>query len=645
MYRRYFIPIFVGLYLFTNTASAQISDSLYKALPAAVRPLNKTTLTINEKRQILLALDDIDVFHYGAELRLIATYLETDAATAKYADITINDLNALVKYYSYFIKDSIIPANKRLLSYINNSGKYNKIAATAYLNLGEYYAYGSQHDSAINTLHAALNLAAVENDSTAASNAYSLYSLLYSVLYLYDSSIYYEKLALRLSPVKNKWNLEYTQNVISLAVDYVNLYSRDMQNRYIDSAHKVIYTVMGQKKNESQYWYGACFFLLGHSAYLHKDYVPAIAMFDSSLLPVYNRSSKYYANYSVGRYLYKAECLIKLHQFAQGKKILDNIKLPDGDQPTWHQLLYQALNEYAEGIGDYKNALLYYKKYKLFSDTFDLQGQRGRLFEAQQKYLVKEKEADIAVLENKNLQALATRNKIVAVAVIALLLLGAILYVRSTRQRHQRELALANQRKTISANMHNEVNSGLAALRYLIADLKDRANSEETKTVLADIEEEALNVYTQGRNFMHQVYDADTPDDYEIMQLLHRFQLHFNDAAGLKITVDADEGLIGKYFTKQQHIELSRTIKEAVANTMKYSGATLINIAIQKKGRKFYFEIKDNGRWVDNVNQKKGMGLLAITQHIEALNGRLQLKGGPDGTVISGSFPVRGRWW
>jgi signal transduction histidine kinase len=402
---------------------------------------------------------------------------------------------------------------------------------------------------------------------------------------------------------------------------------------------------MQKKKAEAPHWFQACNHFLGYVDYLDGNYAHAIVMFDSSMLPQYNYASMYSPNNYFGKYLYKAVCLIKLRHYRQGRQIFETLNLGTHNYGP-KQVIYQALSEGAGAAGDAESALRYYKLSMLYSDSLNIEGQQGRVFELQQKYQLAQREADITTLKNKSLQAELLKNRIVIISTAVLLLmvvLAVYLYQRYQRQKQQKELELLNQRKAISANMHDEVNSGIAALRFLIADFKDKAENAETKAVLADIEEEASTVYIQSRNFMHHISNNDVPEDYDVPALLQKLALRFNEITGLHITADADVAAVKKYFTQKQQAAVYRIINEALANTVKHSGADEMTITLKKQNGRFYFEIADNGKGFTEEDYREGLGLKSIRQRVNGIKGQVTIKSSAAGTIISGSFPVQGQ--
>jgi signal transduction histidine kinase len=321
--------------------------------------------------------------------------------------------------------------------------------------------------------------------------------------------------------------------------------------------------------------------------------------------------------------------------------------------------------------GDWKKALAYYEKYKGYTDSLNLLNARGQLFEVNQKYSVAQKEADIKELENKNLKETQLKQRIITIAIIGISLLLMIvfaLYVNNKKQQAKRaterqnlldnlqsmeremdlnrlqqqaeqEAAITAQRKSISQNMHDEVNSSLAALRFFITDIKQNM-SEDGKvpvSVLDDLEEEARVVYQQSRSFMHHLNSASVNETYNVIELIKNLSVRFGNNSNLAIYSHIESG-IELYLNSHQHSEMYRIVKEAVANSMKHSGANIINISLTHKANMIYFEIADNGKGIKE-DKENGIGIEAMKHRIDSLQGQINISSTSQGTIIKGSFP------
>ena len=648
-------------------AKAQLSDSLYKALPDTLRPKNKLALTDKERINIITNTSNIIQLHYHDDFKALCLQLQKDIDTVQNKIEKVPYANAIALFYiAVDERDNYFLWSKKLVEFGEGAQKYRSYICSAYGNMSLLYSGQGKQGPAIALLHKGLSIA--NQDPDAASLRPSLYYgyiQVYRQLALYHTSIDYVNKYLSAIPIKDRWNTDYTEVTLAKANAYVSLFRTEKKPVYADSARKLLRETMLVKKAESSYWYFICYFYLGLLDYYNQDYISAISYFDSALSPAYEKNQGY--RFYIAQ-LYKNAALISLGR-SEGVKPLLGLTIPAKDfngRKEVNRVLYQYYSQH----GDYQKALAHYTQYQAYSDSVDVIGQKGKIFEAEQKYSVAQKEVAIKDLENKNLQTEAIRNKIVVTAIIVVLLLAILallLYLRNKRQQAQRlserqkltdelhlmeqemeqerlnqqasqALAMNNQRKTISQNMHDEVSSSLVALRYRVADMKRTTPVEDTRQALDDIEDELNAVYLQTRDLLHRLADKTSQKSYNVFDLLENLSQRFSTGSGLQVHVEADRQLRDQ-LTPQQNAELYRVVKEAVANSMKHSGANRVDINLSSKEGAIVFSIQDNGRGVP-VEKGNGLGLTAMQQRLENLHGRLWIEPTATGMGIRGSFPM-----
>jgi signal transduction histidine kinase len=665
--------ILVAIAVLINEGAAQISDSLYNALPQQLRPANKKKLTGSEKRQILHGGGAFNQANYEPDLSLLATSLLQEANTSKdSATIILNNV-AAAEYFLGRNMEQSVACCRNPLSAAGNSSTYLSTLAAIQLKIGTAYIYQDRHDSAIVFLQASQNKARQAKDSLFLIDTYNTFNVLYARLQLYEKAIQYGNAGIQLYSQKDKWSLNYTKATLTNSISYALLYNQTKNKRFADSAYGLIYQAMHENRTDAAGWYGTCYFFLGYLAYVEKDYQKAVNMLDSSILPVYNQSSLYFSNYDFGRFLFKGVSLIKLGRYKEGKQIIDQVNIPAKRYPAL-QLKSEALYEYAMKNGDWQTAFDEYRKYVAYSDSLDILGQKGRVFEAEQKYAVAEKQAAIVRLENDNLLkererkqfaniALAVALGLAVTIIVIILMIAAYKRSQSRRiierqqlandlhkmememalsheqEKAEREAAMIAQRKSISKNLHDELSGSIAALRYFVADMKRAADTHESRQVLEEIEEETKNVYQQAREFMHGLHNNSKVSQYNVADFLENLSERFGAGSNLEIVTEVDRESITRHFSQLQHAEMYRVVREAVTNSMKHSGANRMTIRLNFKDGLFHFDIADNGKGLSAGNAA-GLGFASLQERVAALKGELQVESSVKGLRLWGSFPA-----
>jgi signal transduction histidine kinase len=113
--------------------------------------------------------------------------------------------------------------------------------------------------------------------------------------------------------------------------------------------------------------------------------------------------------------------------------------------------------------------------------------------------------------------------------------------------------------------------------------------------------------------------------------------------SGVEVDVDVSGAVIELPRDVEQH--LLRIAQEAVANTLKHSGATRILIRLHVESRKLYLRIKDNGRGFDQEGAFASVGghfgLIGMRERAERLGGELRLTSDAgEGTEVQVSVPL-----
>jgi signal transduction histidine kinase len=664
------IKILFFFFIIENSVMAQLSDSLYAVLPSSIRPVNKSALTAKEKQVLLTSAEDQISTIYYKELTRLAESLAADTKETNDRETKIYNSIAIAAYY-FAVSDAPNARTyfRQALQYIGDQKDHEDLCSKIYRHLGAMDIYDNKLDSGMHFLFHAFDIAKARNDSTEIKFAYEQLSNIYYALQLYKKSIENNQQFLKYLGSHEKWSTDYTRGFLDNAICYAKLFAQTRDSSYIDSAIKVVSEVKARKKIDSLSWYSSCYTFLGYVYFFKRDYPAALIYFDSSLIKKYkDKDNDMYYHLPFRKYFYKALCLFKTGRYAAGKSLMDSITI---SQFSDKMMLNEALYEYAASVGDWKAAYNYHKDYVRYSDSMQIIGQDGIAFSTQEKYEIAEKNTQIAELKNQNLRKEKRQNTSISIAVsTAMLLLIAIaviyrLYRRSelvpVNERQQltgdlykmladlnderavsqiqQQSVIKEERKRISENIHDEIMSGMAAFRYRIAYGKSKAKDSKLKNMLNGMEEDALVLYLQTKDFLSKMNKKALPsvNNYDVIKLMENLSTRFNDEAVLKVEYQCDGMEVRKYFTEKNHYELYLVIKEAVVNVIKHTNANKISIHLFFSGPLCLLAISDNGKGFDT---NKVNALPGLQNKVKALDGTLVLNPDKKGTVLQISFAV-----
>jgi signal transduction histidine kinase len=87
-----------------------------------------------------------------------------------------------------------------------------------------------------------------------------------------------------------------------------------------------------------------------------------------------------------------------------------------------------------------------------------------------------------------------------------------------------------------------------------------------------------------------------------------------------------------------------RILQEALTNIARHSGATKVEIFLNKQDGEITMEVRDNGRGISDadLSKSRSFGLLGMRERALFLGGDLEVKGNPGfGTSVKVQIPVR----
>jgi len=662
MKQKFLFILFVLLVYFTAGINAQISDSLYNSLPAYAKPVNKNTVTLQQKASIIEGVTSELNLRFSKELNGFRSEVEKEmlATHDKYTRIE----------YAYSIARFYLMSNdykrsfeffKKANAYAHNDTVNKKRIVQTYSILASLYAFYNNRDSAMTYLAKALDIGD-QKDSAFLCDIYGTYASIYGGLNLYSQAIYYDKKFVETMPEVNKRQGDDIATLVDIASYYAVLF-RDTANKgYDDSSKTIVVKLVQRTKGAAAYWYNSCYFILGLLDEFKGFYKDAIAYYDSSLLPAYTNKGVY--PLTTFAMAHRAICRLKLYNNSDAATVLDTISIGATDF-VMQQMRSQALYQFANKKGDWKKALKYYEDYVRYKDSINVIAGRAKVFEANQKYSVKQKEADIAELQNKNLQEKNAKRGWLIIALLAVVILfilylhyrqrlakreGAVQELNNKLQHIEAEMtlkqmqqiaaseqALIDQRVNISRDMHDEISGSVALLKLLISDMLANAKTTEAKSMLANLGGEVSDVYVQVREFMHRLYKNNAVPEFNVADFLQTLPLTFGAGSSLRIRTEFDREKTVHYFTPKQHTETYLFIKEAVSNCIKHSTASSLFIKLDFREDNVYIDISDNGKGMVNITP--GIGMQSMRERIKALGGEVKFVTAA-GLQITSTFPV-----
>ncbi|HKI44002.1 MAG TPA: tetratricopeptide repeat protein [Balneolales bacterium] len=327
--------------------------------------------------------------------------------------------------------------------------------------------------------------------------------------------------------------------------------------------------------------------------------------------------------------------------------------------------MYDTLSVVLEKMGDLQGALAYRKKYDILNDSTMSANVRTNINRLQIQYKAAQKDKEIAMqklqLARNNVTIERKNNLLLIFAGGIFILLGLIFfsywYYRERQKlqeqtiinfRKEREVihlkaimqGKDEERRRISAEMHDDIGSALTTIMYLCDNLKGNGvpNAAGWNCTMDKITATSGKVVDKMNEIIWSMNkEYDTLDDlityirHNVVELLedHDIDCHFNVPEQVPSTTLGGE--------KRRNVYL--VVKEAVHNVVKHAEATevFVDFAI---GDELCIHIRDNGRGIDMNNRNRfSNGLKNMQRRMEAIGGKFSIRS-EKGTAVNISLPL-----
>lgn len=251
--------------------------------------------------------------------------------------------------------------------------------------------------------------------------------------------------------------------------------------------------------------------------------------------------------------------------------------------------------------------------------------------------------ADIVVIREPpwwNLKKVA-----VLIAVLVVLLVGAILRGQILRHRFERQqaarLAFAQQliehqereRRRIAANLHDSLGQNLLAIKNQAhLALQAAAGNGAMSQRLAAISTTVLGALEEVRQITHDLRPYQL-DRLGLRQAIIALVRHVSETSPLEFAcnVDAIDGV----FLGDGEINIYRIVQEGVTNVVKHSQATEAAVVLRRENGHLVISIRDNGRGRPSGERaapdgRTGFGLSSMAERVRIMGGNLEIESAPE---------------
>jgi len=299
-------------------------------------------------------------------------------------------------------------------------------------------------------------------------------------------------------------------------------------------------------------------------------------------------------------------------------------------------------------LGDFENALLYYEKYN--SSLEEMHKDKALKFQSalETKRDISLKEEEILKLEIRNSKTKG--NYLLLLASFALITLLLSLWTNIILKRKNKALSQKNkeiilarlkgqntERKRMAGELHDNLNTKIAAVRWQLEAIQDTVKDQE-KAIVQNLVLQLNDVYEDVRLISHNLM-PETVETIGLIQAINDLISKLNESDKVKFNLVTDLEMDENFNALSYPVY--NIIFEMINNVLKHSEAenAWISISRNQKGD-LKLSVSDDGKGFDVDQMKNGYGIKSIISRIENLNGQWSIESTPgNGTKIYVEVP------
>ena len=211
------------------------------------------------------------------------------------------------------------------------------------------------------------------------------------------------------------------------------------------------------------------------------------------------------------------------------------------------------------------------------------------------------------------------------------------------RKKAEQKQVLLNERLRISRDLHDEVGATLSGISMYSHLAKEQIKSEHQSDLLnsLSIMQESSGEMVNKLNDIVWLLNPDQAQLHQLIEKLEAYARQMADINAIQVTVDITE----KVSEIELPIEVRKNVylifKEAINNTIKYSRATTLDLAVRDLDHTLEITLHDNGIGFDPGTIKKGNGLDNMYKRAEEISALINLYASPgNGTRLSLTYKL-----
>ncbi len=179
-------------------------------------------------------------------------------------------------------------------------------------------------------------------------------------------------------------------------------------------------------------------------------------------------------------------------------------------------------------------------------------------------------------------------------------------------------------RSKIARDLHDEMGSTLTSINIISKVAMQGVEEEKIKTYLQKIKDNSGRMMESMSDIVWAINPAN--DSFEkVIVRMKEFAAEILEPARINYYFSEEGSLDKAQLNLEQRKDIYMIFKEAINNTVKYSGATEVNIVLQKRDDNLRMVIIDNGNGFDPDHLYSGNGLKNMQVRSKEMNAKLRV--------------------
>lgn len=188
-----------------------------------------------------------------------------------------------------------------------------------------------------------------------------------------------------------------------------------------------------------------------------------------------------------------------------------------------------------------------------------------------------------------------------------------------------------NERKRFAKDLHDGLGPLLSTAKMSLSALSERIIDKTDREILNNtslVVNEAITTIKDISNIL----SPHVLSNFGLLSATNSFISKINKAGSISVTLTSNLG--EERLNGDIEVVLYRTACELINNSIKHSGASNIEVDLNKHGNFVILQVQDNGKGFERElilsDETKGMGLSNIETRVKSVNGVFVLETGPD---------------